>query len=217
MSILFLSDLPEGGPKYMDWLTVSQAAARLGITPRAVQKRCKVGTVVARRKGARWEVAAHSLQRLDSSPGAPAVAAAGEAQEPRNANQNANSRTDDRHSSFPVRESAHPTPDSQHKSPEAEFAAARTALEPGDAKGREGTHMSRELAENRIAYLEREVLFLRGVVEQHQISEAELRGALRGALRALPRAITAPDGTPDASTVSQPMEKQTDADAAVGR
>lgn len=49
----------------------------------------------------------------------------------------------------------------------------------------EGTGREKELKE--------EVLFLRGLVEQHQRSEAELRAALREALRAMPRQL---DGGP---------------------
>jgi hypothetical protein len=54
------------------WLTTSQAAARLGISARAVQKRCANGTLAARRvstpAGDRWEVEAANLPaNLDAS------------------------------------------------------------------------------------------------------------------------------------------------------
>lgn len=41
-----------------------------------------------------------------------------------------------------------------------------------------------------------EIAFLRGIVEQHQRSEAELRQSLREALRAMPKAITAGQHSP---------------------
>jgi hypothetical protein len=51
-------------PEYSAWLTTSDAAARLGIGERAVQKRCAAGTLTARRTDeGRWEVAADSLPR----------------------------------------------------------------------------------------------------------------------------------------------------------
>jgi hypothetical protein len=50
--------------EYSEWLTTSDAAARLGIGERAVQKRCAAGTLTARRTDeGRWEVAADSLPR----------------------------------------------------------------------------------------------------------------------------------------------------------
>jgi hypothetical protein len=51
-------------PEYSTWLTTSQAAARLGISERAVQKRCTSGKLTARRTDdGRWEIAADSLPR----------------------------------------------------------------------------------------------------------------------------------------------------------
>jgi hypothetical protein len=51
-----------------------------------------------------------------------------------------------------------------------------------------------------VALLKAENAFLRGMVEQHQRSEAELRAALRKALDAMPKALTSgstPNATPD--------------------
>lgn len=47
----------------------------------------------------------------------------------------------------------------------------------------------RELDANRAAEYQAEISFLRGVVEQHQRSEAELRASLRAALSAMPKAL----------------------------
>jgi flagellar biosynthesis GTPase FlhF len=60
-------------------------------------------------------------------------------------------------------------------------------------------HDSREsgnVASQQVERLEKEVEFLRGLVEQHQRGEAELRAALREALRAMPKQLT--EGTPTA-------------------
>lgn len=48
-----------------EWLTVGEVAARLGVSERAIQKRCRAGTIKARRvttpQGKRWEVDARQL------------------------------------------------------------------------------------------------------------------------------------------------------------
>ncbi len=58
-----------------EYLTVSQAAARLGVLPRAVQKRCANGTLAARRvstpAGDRWEVQAANLDASRTRTGEP--------------------------------------------------------------------------------------------------------------------------------------------------
>ena len=50
-----------------EWLTVAQAAAALGVSARAVQKRCASGKIAARRvttpQGAKWEIDANPLGR----------------------------------------------------------------------------------------------------------------------------------------------------------
>lgn len=45
------------------WLTTSQAAHRLGISPAAVRKRISRGTLPARFTGSRWLIATHNLER----------------------------------------------------------------------------------------------------------------------------------------------------------
>ena len=44
------------------WLTTSQAAHRLGVTPAAVRKRISRGTLPARFTGHRWLIAAHDIE-----------------------------------------------------------------------------------------------------------------------------------------------------------
>lgn len=54
-----------------------------------------------------------------------------------------------------------------------------------------------------------EIIFLRGLVEQHQRSEAELRAALREALRAMPKAIEAGSGsTPTVAREDAPQRDE---------
>jgi len=64
--------MSESTPESVQWLTVSQAAAALGISARAVQKRCVSGKLTARRVatsgGDRWEVDGANLPaNLDAS------------------------------------------------------------------------------------------------------------------------------------------------------
>jgi hypothetical protein len=55
---------------------------------------------------------------------------------------------------------------------------------------------SGNVATPQVERLEKEVEFLRGLVEQHQRAEAELRASLRAALSAMPKQLT--EGTPTA-------------------
>jgi hypothetical protein len=56
-----------------EWLSTSQAAARLGISERAVQKRCHAGKLAARRdvtpQGVRWEIDGRELPNRTGEPG----------------------------------------------------------------------------------------------------------------------------------------------------
>jgi len=60
---------PESTPESAQWLTVSQAAAALGISERTVQRRCKAGKLAARlattETGQTWEVKAAALPTGD--------------------------------------------------------------------------------------------------------------------------------------------------------
>lgn len=72
---------------------------------------------------------------------------------------------------------------------------ANSSANEGELQGEPFAHRSpnenepREEGTGREKELREEVLFLRGLVEQHQRSEAELRAALREALRAMPRQL----------------------------
>lgn len=60
---------------------------------------------------------------------------------------------------------------------------------------------SGNVATSQVERLEKEVDFLRGLVEQHQRAEAELRAALRETLKAMPRELTT--GTPQRETAQE--------------
>ncbi len=49
-----------------EYLTVAEAAARLGISTRAVQKRCANGSITAQRIGGQWQVLQLDAMRTDS-------------------------------------------------------------------------------------------------------------------------------------------------------
>jgi hypothetical protein len=83
------------------------------------------------------------------------------------------------------------------------------------------TRESGNVATQQVERLEKEVDFLRGLVEQHQRAEAELRAALRETLKARPRELTT--GTGEAPEVAQirpqiaaPTNAATDAQTPAG-
>jgi hypothetical protein len=80
---------------------------------------------------------------------------------------------------------------------------------------------SGNVAAQQVERLEKEVEFLRGLVEQHQRAEAELRAALRETLKAMPRELTTgTSATPEAAQnrpqIAATSNTSTDAQAPVG-
>ena len=147
------------------WITTSAAASLLGVNPRAVQKRAARGSIPARRIGT--GAAARweiDADALDASTGP---------------QMDAPASTNGRISHAPDVQSA----------PKADASNVHN--------GRvQGVHVDASNVADLREQLARErgeVAFLRGLVEQHQRSEAELRASLREALRAMPKAITAGD------------------------
>lgn len=67
--------MSESSTRSGEWLTVSQAAAALGISERAIQKRCASGKLAARRvetaQGTRWEIDANQITRTGTRTGEP--------------------------------------------------------------------------------------------------------------------------------------------------
>jgi excisionase family DNA binding protein len=146
-----------------EYLTVAEAAARLGISPRAVQKRCASGSITARRIGGQWQVLALNAMRTG---------------EPQNEHQDAN-RTDG------VRTDSH----SKRTEPANERTIGR---EPNRELANQNELQNEPAAAALLAQSREEVLFLRGLIEQRDRDAAELRAALRKALDAMPKAIEAP-------------------------
>jgi vacuolar-type H+-ATPase subunit I/STV1 len=134
------------------WLNVAQAAERVGVSPRAIQRRCQAGKYQARRietaKGEQWQVRADSIEGTSTTT-----------------THQRNSIADD----------ADAQGDDSHDERDAlELATLRATIE------RERQERQRD---------SEQISFLRGLIEQHQRSEAELRQALRKALDAQPRQL----------------------------
>jgi excisionase family DNA binding protein len=137
-----------------EWLTVSEVAARLKISERTVQRRCKNGQLAAtletREDGAAWLIDGATL------PTGAAIAADAAANVPTGADRPFESESAQSVATLP---------------PEV------PTLPPGADSGL-------------LAHLQSENAFLRGAIEQHQRSEAELRAALRKALEAMPKQLS---------------------------
>ena len=152
------------------WLSVSDAAARLGIGARAVQQRAERGTITARRvkhgRALRWEIDASSvpleLRELDAREGEKAGGSASQ----------------DVRKAF-----AKPSPDVRAKVP----------FERGDVRETfaDRSQDVRAIDADFHAHLIGENKFLRAALEQRDRDAAELRAALRAALK-----LTAGDATP---------------------
>jgi hypothetical protein len=172
-----MSESTAGG----EWLTVAQAANRLGVSPRAVQKRCANGTLAARRvstpAGDRWEVEAANLDASRTRAGEPI------GREPRepDASLDGVSRL-------------------EPCAPVANLDANPRAI------GREpdANEPTRE------AELREEVKFLRSLLEARDRDAAELRAALREALRLAPKQLPtgASDGAQDVPTAQDTVTTQ---------
>lgn len=164
----------------LEWLTVSQAAAALGVSTRTVQKRIARGEIEARRvpwqKGERFEIEARTLS---ANQGRSANAIKGE------------SSANGSHlkPGFDAQASANPKRERSRLSSHSVRASNDLQL--------------LEITREALADVREQNAFLRATVEQHQRSEAELRASLREALRAMPKQITqgsAPDVTRNAQS-----------------
>jgi hypothetical protein len=81
---------------------------------------------------------------------------------------------------------------SKHKAPETPDIGTSDAGQVPDKIKPDAGHtpdIVPDTSQSRIEAQREEILFLRGLVEQHQRSEAELRAALREALKAMPREL----------------------------
>jgi len=176
------------------WLTVSETADRLGVSPRAVQKRCHNGKLAARRittaQGVKWEIDANALSafktQMDANQDAP---------EPANRTRT-NEPTGRERTGEPANQVR--TNDALHAQNGTNLDASQDANE--RTTGREPDASNHANEPGRIAELREEVKFLRSLLEARDRDAAELRAALREALRLAPKQLPtgAPDGSQDA-------------------
>ena len=188
-------------PDLSNWLCVADVAAQLGVSARAVQKRCALGKMAARRVavpgGVRWEVDASSLSLEGREPSRePAnqqdANPANQGREPANQNGSFGSRP----GSFDAQEAANLD------------ANPRTE---GREPTNEPTNQTNELRE--LLARERELTgFLRGLIEQRDRDAAELRAALREALKIAPRQLAARESSTTNAPATEPRAPGGDAD-----
>lgn len=154
-----------------NWVSVAAAAAVLGVSARAVQKRAARGTLKARKidqgGAAVWEIDGRELD----------------------ANMDAATNPDGReHANLSGELGANSEPfhPQTGREPVRQMDAATNANPRTNG---------REPDANREADFREEIKFLRGLVEQRDRDAAELRASLREALKAMPKAL--PEGTPE--------------------
>lgn len=142
------------------WIDATEASRRLGISARAVQKRCAVGKMKARRittpQGVRWELDAREVEC-----------------EPANQTneQDANQRTERR----------------EPGSFDAQNGTNRDANR--RTEGREPTNTQNDELRELLSRERENAVFLRGVIEQLQRDAIELRAIARDALKIAPRQL----------------------------
>jgi excisionase family DNA binding protein len=172
-----------------EYLTVAEAATRLGISPRAVQKRCAGGSITAQRIGGQWQVLALDAMRTG---------------EPQSEHQDAN-RTD----------GARPKTNSKRTEPANERTIGREPnREPANQNEPRNELQNEPAAAALLAQSREEILFLRGLVEQRDRDAAELRAALRKALDAMPKAL--PVGSTPEEAQKSPEKPVSGADFEAG-
>ena len=181
------SKSPQNGE---EWVSASEVAARLGVSVRAVQKRCTLGKMAARRVttpgGTRWEIEARELGHEGAN-------------EPTNqtSEQDASRATLGRE---PANQSG--SFDSRPSSFDAQEDANLDA-NPRIIRREPGANQTNELRE----LLERErefSAFLKTQLEEANRNAAELRASLREALRAMPKQLVAPSPSGGAAPVVTP-------------
>ena len=174
-------DTPETSPSATEmpakWVSVAAAAAALGVSARAIQKRAARGTLAARkseRGGAVvWEIDGREL----------------------GGGMDANGRTDGREL---VREPANLLPQVDANPAPNHAQSGCEPVREMDANGRE---LGGGMDTNRAAEYRAEIAFLRATIEQLQRDGAETRASLREALKAMPKQLSA--GAPETARNAQ--------------
>jgi uncharacterized protein YicC (UPF0701 family) len=152
------------------WLTVAEAATQIGISERAIQRRCKSGKLrsrlIATPTGQQWEIDPTELEENTKPSG------------------DSPDRDDTQRRDTNDAETTQTT----------EVTTLPTAIAPTPTT--ETTlRDDKDLAAKYVAQLETENRFLRAAVEARDRDAAELRAALRKALEAMPKQITSSEGS----------------------
>ena len=185
-------DDPTTGPGTSPgWLSVSQAAAALGVSPKTVWRRAKAGELTARkvasgRGGFVWEIGADSIPDATRQP-------TGQTERP-----DAQKRTPTTGQKPAFRaQTDRPKPSDRPDSRPDTTAPNATAGEV-------------ELLRDTLAKERENAAFLRGVIEQLQRDGAETRAALRKALELAPKELKAPSGDGAPKPTEAPKARETD-------
>ncbi len=169
-----------------EWLTVSEAAARLRVSERAIQRRCKAGRLSAQLKatptGQQWQI--------DGSMLANEPEAATQSDDTNDTwSADSRDRDDTQAATATTETTAQTTPTTQETTgttPEAPTAATQTTL--GAATPTTGTTASGDAV--LVEELRDQVKFLRLQVEAANRTAAEAQAALREVLKMSNRALT---------------------------
>jgi hypothetical protein len=173
----------DAAPQWIDTVT---AAAILGVSERAVQRRCKSGKIAARRvptpTGQQWQIDRAALDiATQSDDGA-------------DTNDIQSDDTDDTQNREVTTPTTHQTTETTPKAPTLPTVTTPEAPTPTTAptQGTDAnlTAFQLEAARREVEAKAEEIRFLRGLVEQRDRDAAELRAALREALKAMPKQLT---------------------------
>lgn len=165
------------------WLTVAEAAAQIGISERAIQRRCKSGKLRARLiatpTGQQWEIDPTELEE-NTKP-------SGDSPDTSDRDDTQRRDTNDRDDAETTQTTGETTPTT---------ATAPTGTTPTTVRDdSRDTQANDDLAAKYVAQLETENRFLRAAVEARDRDAAELRAALRKALETMPKQITSGEGS----------------------
>jgi len=178
------------------WLTVSQAAAALGVSERTIRRRCESGKIASHlattENGREWQIEAAAVISAGTSEAAAIGAASAATLEP----------TSDNFGQI-VEEVR---PEDQSTLADVSEAAA-TPQEATASIGQSADAVTAEFLREALTHEREQNAFLRAQIEAHARSEAELRAALREALKGANRAL--PEGTTDATHESEAPDQST--------
>jgi hypothetical protein len=174
------------------WKTVAEAAAALGISERAVQRRCRKGKLRARLvptpTGQAWQIEAASLESASTR-----------------SDDTFDDDTSDTNGATGPTLSTPATDETTRTTPQAATLPTDTT-ETAPTPPTSGDATPDTSDARYVAHLESENVFLRGLVEQRDRDAAELRAALRESLRAMPKQIEAREYSQDGKDTQEAKE-----------